>query len=360
MILRLMRFYATTLGVVSSSMISSWTPGASAFVASPYVPQSSTLWATTRCINNCKQHHRASSILHHRASGGLSRLSSSSSGLPVAVEEGERRVDPKVTELPDSFEDSITRMGKATLQAMEEGRKLLRVDFDTTAGDETYTTLKSSLEMAKQLTKLLAEALICPKEGETPTDSTLALFFPDAGSAALAKFEWGVGKETAQVPSGVRFCTVKTEGPADTDVGCILLCPRNSEADRALQLVKKIEEKEQFMILVNPELINMGTTGYGLAGRRIRDEIISAFHTTYYLRTLPWGAVTREHGKWYSVWQDDADDPTGYRLLKAVPERPVGDELDEIYDVANGLEEENSSPDFLDSVAKFVRDFKRL
>ena len=47
------------------------------------------------------------------------------------------------------------------------------------------------------------------------------------------------------------------------------------------------------MILVNPELINMGTTGYGLAGRRIRDEIISAFHTTYYLRTLPWGAVTR-------------------------------------------------------------------
>lgn len=47
------------------------------------------------------------------------------------------------------------------------------------------------------------------------------------------------------------------------------------------------------MILVNPELINMGTTGYGLAGRRIRDEIISTFDTTYYLRTLPWGAVTR-------------------------------------------------------------------
>lgn len=47
------------------------------------------------------------------------------------------------------------------------------------------------------------------------------------------------------------------------------------------------------MVLVNPELINMGTTGYGLAGRRIRDEIISAFSTSYYLRTLSWGAVTR-------------------------------------------------------------------
>lgn len=47
------------------------------------------------------------------------------------------------------------------------------------------------------------------------------------------------------------------------------------------------------MVLVNPALINMGTTGYGLAGRRIRDEIISRFRTTYYLRTLPWGAVTK-------------------------------------------------------------------
>lgn len=45
----------------------------------------------------------------------------------------------------------------------------MRVDFDTSAGDETYTTLKASLEMAKQFTKLLAEALICAKEGEEPT-----------------------------------------------------------------------------------------------------------------------------------------------------------------------------------------------
>lgn len=29
-------------------------------------------------------------------------------------------LDPDVTELPDSFEDSIARMGKGTLQAMDE------------------------------------------------------------------------------------------------------------------------------------------------------------------------------------------------------------------------------------------------
>lgn len=52
------------------------------------------------------------------------------------------------------------------IRTWPQGQKLLRVDFDTSAGDETYTTLKASLEMAKQLTKLLAEALIRPPEEE--------------------------------------------------------------------------------------------------------------------------------------------------------------------------------------------------
>lgn len=60
------------------------------------------------------------------------------------------------------------------------------------------------------------------------------------------------------------------------------------------------------------------------------------------------------------MWQDDADDPSGYRLLKAVSERPVGEALDDIYNIANGLAEEGSTPEFLDTVAKFVRDFGRL
>ena len=38
----------------------------------------------------------------------------------TATDAQERKVDPYVTELPDSFEDSVDRMGKATLQCMEE------------------------------------------------------------------------------------------------------------------------------------------------------------------------------------------------------------------------------------------------
>lgn len=69
----------------------------------------------------------------------------------------------------------------------------------------------------------------------------------------------------------------------------------------------------QFMVLVNPALINMGTTGYGLAGRRIRDEIISRFQTTYYLRTLPWGAVTKCV---FEILQGPAHDGAPFRETK--------------------------------------------
>ena len=67
------------------------------------------------------------------------------------------------------------------VSSTRQGQKLLRVDFDTSAGDETYTSLKASLEMAKQLTKLLAEALICPEEGGEPTGEAARLTVPNRG-----------------------------------------------------------------------------------------------------------------------------------------------------------------------------------
>lgn len=68
----------------------------------------------------------------------------------------------------------------------------------------------------------------------------------------------------------------------------------------------------------------------------------------------PWN---REHGKWYTVWQDDPEDPSGYRFLKTVATRPSGEDLNDIYNIANGLQDEDDAPEFLGSMAKFIRDF---
>jgi Domain of unknown function (DUF1995) len=81
-----------------------------------------------------------------------------------------------------------------------------------------------------------------------------------------------------------------------------VLCPRNSEADDTLRVMDIATEMNQFMILVNPELVNMGTTGYGLAGRRIRDLVLATFNSAYYLRTLAWGAVTKRYSQYTTMY----------------------------------------------------------
>lgn len=53
----------------------------------------------------------------------------------------------EVSELPDSFEDALNIAVECTRSAFETGNNRVRVDFDTTAGDQTYTTLKNSLPL---------------------------------------------------------------------------------------------------------------------------------------------------------------------------------------------------------------------
>ena len=56
------------------------------------------------------------------------------------------------TELPLSFEDAVARAAKLCARGIRQGGlDKLRIDFDTSVGDMTYTTLKNTLPMARQL-----------------------------------------------------------------------------------------------------------------------------------------------------------------------------------------------------------------
>ncbi|KAG5177121.1 hypothetical protein JKP88DRAFT_258823 [Tribonema minus] len=243
-------------------------------------------------------------------------------------------------------------MADDVVRALETGVRNVRVDFDTSVGDETYTMLKQSLPMTQRLVSLVAPRL--------PDNGTLRLFFPDAGTAAMMVRDWRVGTNESLVPANVAFSGMRRDSPEPTDAGILVLCPRNSEADDTLRLVEEVAAAGQFMLLVNPELVNMATTGYGLAGRRIRDLVLAKFTSAYYLRTLTWGAVAKRLGKSYSVWQEDDALEAGYRLLRNVDAKPTFEDLEEIYDEENGLSNRADTPAFLNAFADFMRDFGRL
>lgn len=63
------------------------------------------------------------------------------------------------SELPDSFEDAVERAVTRSMVAVRNGNNRIRIEFDTTVGDVTFTSLKNTLPMIKEMALFLAKEL---------------------------------------------------------------------------------------------------------------------------------------------------------------------------------------------------------
>uniref|UniRef100_A0A7R9WRK6 DUF1995 domain-containing protein n=1 Tax=Craspedostauros australis TaxID=1486917 RepID=A0A7R9WRK6_9STRA len=335
------------------------------------------------------------------------------------------------TELPDSLDDAAEIAGAACASFAEATGSLgrCRVDFDTSVGDETYTLLKSSTEFMKKFVSALSYAIIPglqeqrqaemikvaearaelramakqaqdgdDDDADADSDSSDAVdetrkeelmsilenggrdpskpawegpivrvYFPDEGSAALARRDWGStgSPDDAPLPPCVQFASCGGVQMHDIkkDMLILFFCPKASEAEYVEQLLLKTETESddlKLAVFVNPNLVDMGVTGFGMAGRMLRERLIDGLVNTYYLRTLQWGALTREWPKPFSVWQEDDDAPGGYKLIQNLDMLPSNPEVEDIYDIANGLRDENKNGGFLDQFGDFVNGMMRL
>jgi len=351
------------------------------------------------------------------------------------------------TELPDSLSDAASIAANACQQlSVTTGTSFrCRVDFDTSVGDETYTTLKSSTEFMQQFVSSLclasiegvrewkmdgamklvqakadlrdlreraqemglggvdegddvnfgdypgdeatenkteeapvseeeirmaekeAELLqIIANEGTDPSSKwagpKLRIYMPDEGSAALARRDWA-----STVPPCVEFSSCGGIQVADVSKDAIIIfyCPRASEAEFVEEILYKTEEERgdglRMSVMVNPLLVDMGVTGFGMAGRRLRERLIDGLIPAYYLRTLPWGALTRVWPQLFTVWQEDEEAEGGYRMIKAMDRLPSNPEVEDIYDIENG---DMSAPQdglgFLNALGDFVNGMTKL
>lgn len=331
------------------------------------------------------------------------------------------------TELPDSLTDAASIAANACQQLFATAGTTVRcrVDFDTSVGDETFTTQKSSTDFTQQFVSSLClasvkgvmewkqegvmnliqakaeleevrknmqdmglmdddmddddfgdypggEDLATPtnaadgetnvkeseeankllkqeadllkliaNEGADPsrqwTGEKVRIYFPDEGSAALARRDW-----QSQLPPCVEFaaCGRRQVDDVSSDTIIIFYCPRASEAEFVEDILYKMEESRgeelKMSIMVNPLLVDMGVTGFGMAGRRLRERLIDGLVPAYYLRTLQWGALTRVWPQLFTVWQEDEQAEGGYRMIKALDQLPSNPEVEDIYDIENG------------------------
>ena len=120
---------------------------------------------------------------------------------------------------------------------------------------------------------------------------------------------------------------------------------------------------------MNPILVDMGVTGFGMAGRMLRERLIDKLMGVYYLRTLQWGALTRKWPNSYTLWEEDTEEDGGYKLIRTLPYLPSNPEVEDIYDEVNSGKiqiDENGNiinkkgPSALDKFGDFVNGMMRL
>lgn len=338
----------------------------------------------------------------------------------------------QITELPDSLEDSaeIAALSCQAFASNAGAPARCRVDFDTSVGDETYTTLKSSTEFMQKYVSALCYAMIPglmqerqdemmkvvqarselqslmvqsttsssddgnenevdmvaleeKKEqlmaiissggkdsADGPYEGPMArIYFPDEGSAALARRDWTqISPETneALVPSCVQFSSLGGVQLADTskDTLIFFFCPKASESDYVEEILYKSEAScpdLALSVFVNPVLVDMGVTGFGMAGRMLRERLIDPLVNVYYLRTLQWGALTRVWPRDFTVWQEDENAEGGYRMIKALDTLPSNPEVEDIYDIENGNMRANQEGfGLLNALGDFVNGMTQL
>lgn len=337
------------------------------------------------------------------------------------------------TELPDSLVDAAERAANSCAAfaqyAPPEAR--CRVDFDTTAGDETFPLLKVSTEFMQNFVSFLSYKLvpglqqekmqemqrvaearvelqrildleqnneevnaeekekyiaILQTNGKLRTNDEdydgpiVRIYFPDEGNAALARRDWNPANGV-DLPSCVRFsaCGGIRAVYDDLSKDCLVFffCPKASESDMVEEILQRTELAHQesnstiplLTVFVNPNLVDMGVTGFGMAGRMLRERLLDGLEQTYYLRTLAWGALTRSWPSAFSIWEEDANAEGGYTLMRTLPYLPSNPEVEDIYDAVSegklqtdefGNQINRKPPSALDKFGDFVNGMMRL
>lgn len=198
------------------------------------------------------------------------------------------------------------------------------------------------------------------------------IYFPDEGSAALARRDWNPtspNADEALVPPCVEFSScggVQYQDKSKDEI-VFFFCPRASEAEfveeALLDSEDALADQLKLTIFVNPLLVDMGVTGFGLAGRMLRERLIDNLMPTYYLRTLAWGALTRLYPYQFTVWQEDENSDDGYRMIKSMDRLPSNPEVEDIYDIENGLSNDPAKQKgfgLLDAIGDFVNGMTKL
>lgn len=246
-----------------------------------------------------------------------------------------------MAELPNSLEEAIAQAKEATIAALNDGRTKLQIEL-------VFPEIAlQSQSIAQQFIPIFEQLELQPK-----------VFFPDTGAAALARRDWGdvpfkiddVGTSRMPVESKIQ----------PEDEAFLLVAPSAVEVTQVEKLSNLAGDRP--FVLLNPQLEDIYVVGLGYAARQVRDRFLSTIESCYYVRPLNGAALLRAYPSLWQVWLETNDE---YQLISEHPQKPVGDDLDQILTKATSssipgeVTSPLNKPGFLTSLQRFLNALSR-
>ena len=241
-----------------------------------------------------------------------------------------------MSELPKTLGEAVSQASIATQNAIADGNNRLQVEI-----------------LLPELNPMpVAERFLTTEDDNTHKFNKI--FFPDAGAAALARRDWGDAPFELLDISTKRVSVEEQIQPEDEAILCI--APTAQEVLQIEKLCNAMGDRP--VVLLNPRLEDVSIVGIGYAGRQLRDRFLKNIQSCYYLRPLEEGTLFRCYPGLWQVWRETTD---GYELIKELPNKPVGDDLDLIFagETANTTEDA-PKPKKLSMFASMQRFMKAL
>ncbi len=245
----------------------------------------------------------------------------------------------RVAPIPGSLSDACAQACESIAACIDAGQTRMFVEIDTSNGDETYTLLKNTMPVVRMVAP-------CLQRGND-AEATVRVFLPDSGAAALLLRDW------PDAPPCVAVTGIEQDSVVPGDAAALIVTPRASEVQRLEAVVNDAGDTP--VVVLCPDLIDMGVTGLSLNARKLRARFIDTFVSAYYLRTAPWGVVLRAYPTKWGLWVDAPGTPVGFRLVAQLDERPSGEDIEKQLSGDDDSEKPGGLGAFFGGISRFLK-----
>lgn len=269
--------------------------------------------------------------------------STSDSLLQQTLEEEEEEEDDSC--LPSDLEGAVRQASEAAATFVDSGG--MRAIVELLIPQLQFLDDEGAQGELWQLSRVFVDTLI----EETGCQRVKAIY-PDAGAAALLKYQW---KDAA-----FGFASLSDRKPVEPEDEIVVMVVPDYQM---LEYVERIasnlsDDPPRPLIMWNPRLVSEDV-GVGFNVRKLRRYFLRTFTTVYSMRPLPSGAVFRCYPGSWKVFYDDKDRPNRYRLAKELISRPDAEDLEIIYGDVDDKSSE-SGPSFFSQAAGIFSQLNRF